>query len=118
MEKAGGVAALTMNRPDALNALDVTTPEEVLAALSAIAADRSLRAAILTGAGKAFVAGADITAMSGMSAAGARCFGLEAGLDEALAYEAALFGLLFSGNDAREGMAAFVEKRKPAFTGD
>jgi enoyl-CoA hydratase len=252
VEKAGGVATLTMNRPEALNALDAATLEEFLAALSEIAADRSLRAAILTGAGKAFVAGADITAMSGMSAAEARAFGqrgqavfsaleklpipiiaavngyalggglelalacdfiyasqsarlglpettlglipgfggtkrlarligpnrarelmltgktidaatalawglvnalhdpeellpkareaaeriaaagpgavasarealafgLESGIDEALAHEAALFGLLFSSKDAREGMSAFVEKRKPVFTGD
>ncbi|MFZ4617589.1 MAG: enoyl-CoA hydratase/isomerase family protein [Rectinemataceae bacterium] len=252
VEVTGGIATLTINRPEALNALDAATLEELLVALSGIAADRSLRAAILTGAGKAFVAGADITAMSGMSPAGARAFGqrgqavfsaleklpipiiaavngyalggglelalacdfiyasqaakfglpettlglipgfggskrlarligpnrareliltgraidaatalawglvnalydpeellpkareaaermaaagpravasarealafgLEAGLDEALAHEAALFGLLFTSGDAREGMAAFVEKRKPVFTGD
>ncbi len=55
-----GIATVTLNRPDALNALS----SELLAELDAIAArldtDRAVRAAIVTGAGRAFVAGADI----------------------------------------------------------
>ena len=39
----------------------------------------------------------------------------ECALDEGLEYESAQFGLVFSTDDAREGMQAFLERRKPAF---
>jgi enoyl-CoA hydratase len=56
-----GVACVTINRPDKLNALDDRTMEELDAAFAAIAADPQTRGVMLTGAGeKAFVAGADI----------------------------------------------------------
>jgi len=42
---------------------------------------------------------------------------LEAGTDEALAYEAASFGLLAASADMKEGLSAFLEKRKPTFRG-
>ena len=42
---------------------------------------------------------------------------LETTVDEGLLLEANYFGLLASTSDMREGMAAFLEKRKPAFTG-
>jgi enoyl-CoA hydratase len=43
--------------------------------------------------------------------------GLDTGLDSAIAYEAEVFGLCFAANDQKEGMAAFLEKRKPCFIG-
>lgn len=43
--------------------------------------------------------------------------GSECGLDDALRMEAALFGLCFASEDMREGTRAFLEKRKPVFTG-
>ena len=43
--------------------------------------------------------------------------GGECGIEEGLEYEAAQFGLAFSTHDMREGTSAFLEKRKPAFTG-
>lgn len=43
--------------------------------------------------------------------------GLEMDLDKALAHEADLFGMLFSTEDRKEGIAAFMEKRKPEFQG-
>jgi enoyl-CoA hydratase len=43
--------------------------------------------------------------------------GGECGIEEGLEYEAAQFGLAFSTNDMREGTSAFLEKRRPAFTG-
>ena len=56
-----GVATITFNRPQVLNALNVETTRELGAAFDAVAVDDSVRAVILTGAGeKAFVAGADI----------------------------------------------------------
>lgn len=43
--------------------------------------------------------------------------GLQMPLEEALEYEAALFGLIFATEDMREGTTAFIEKRKPRFSG-
>ena len=43
--------------------------------------------------------------------------GLDVGMDEALLLEANLFGLLSGTADMREGTAAFLAKRKPAFQG-
>lgn len=57
----GGVAALTLNRPGALNALSRSLLEELHAAFAEIRRDRSVRAVLLAGAGKAFCAGADLS---------------------------------------------------------
>ena len=63
----GGVAIVTVNRPDALNALDVEHAEALRDHLEDLAADPEARVVLLTGAGdKAFVAGADIKYMSGL----------------------------------------------------
>ena len=43
--------------------------------------------------------------------------GGECGIEEGLAFESAQFGLVFATQDMREGTAAFLERRKPAFTG-
>jgi len=58
------VALVTFNRPDALNALSPELMEEFADILDKIAADESIAVVVLTGAGKAFVSGADIEAMS------------------------------------------------------
>ena len=55
-----GIALLTLNRPDQLNAYNVAMMHEVIAAFDLIDADDDVRAVIVTGAGKAFCAGADI----------------------------------------------------------
>jgi enoyl-CoA hydratase len=61
LETRDGVARLTINRPDKLNALNDRTMDELDAAFAALGADAAVRGVILTGAGeKAFVAGADI----------------------------------------------------------
>jgi enoyl-CoA hydratase len=61
-----GVEMLTLNRPDKLNALSTPLVRALEAHLDAIAADRSVRAVIITGAGeRAFVAGADIAEYRG-----------------------------------------------------
>lgn len=57
---ADGVATLTFNRPDALNALDLATKEALLAALHKVAADESVRVVVLTGTGRAFCVGQDL----------------------------------------------------------
>lgn len=63
-----GVAVVTVNRPDKLNALNDRTVEELDAAFAALAHDTAVGGVILTGAGeKAFVAGADIGELSAQS---------------------------------------------------
>ncbi len=74
-----GVGVVTMNRPKALNALNLATLTELARVVDAAAADPSVRALVVTGAGdKAFVAGADIAEMSTLAAVEAHRFG-EAG---------------------------------------
>jgi len=69
-----GVAVVTIDRPEALNALNEETLAGLEGAFTALGGDRSVRAVILTGSGKAFVAGADIKAMAGFTPAEARAF--------------------------------------------
>jgi enoyl-CoA hydratase len=64
LEVAGRVATLTVNRPDKLNALNDATIAELGLAIDQIRVDDSIGGAILTGAGRAFVAGADISELS------------------------------------------------------
>ena len=73
----GAVRVLTVNRPDKLNALDVATLDALHAAFDAAAVDEAVRAIVLTGAGpKAFVAGADIAEMAGLTPVQGRDFSL------------------------------------------
>lgn len=60
VEIDGPVATLTLDRPEALNALTVPVKVALREALESIGADRALRAVILTGAGRAFCAGQDL----------------------------------------------------------
>ena len=60
VEVDGAVATLTLDRPDALNALTVPVKVALREALESVAADRAVRAVILTGAGRAFCAGQDL----------------------------------------------------------
>jgi 2-(1,2-epoxy-1,2-dihydrophenyl)acetyl-CoA isomerase len=59
-EVDGSIATITLDRPDALNALTVALKEELLRAFRVIARDRTVRAVVLTGAGRAFCAGQDL----------------------------------------------------------
>jgi 2-(1,2-epoxy-1,2-dihydrophenyl)acetyl-CoA isomerase len=58
--RRGAVAAVTLNRPDRLNALNEDSIADLRAAAAAIAADASVRAVLLTGSGRAFCSGADL----------------------------------------------------------
>lgn len=60
IEDRDGVRTLTLNRPEAFNSLTVRLKEDLLAALGDAASDGSVRAVVLTGAGKAFCAGQDL----------------------------------------------------------
>jgi 2-(1,2-epoxy-1,2-dihydrophenyl)acetyl-CoA isomerase len=59
-EVADAIATITLDRPEALNALTVPLKTELLAAFRAVARDRGVRAVVLTGAGRAFCAGQDL----------------------------------------------------------
>jgi 2-(1,2-epoxy-1,2-dihydrophenyl)acetyl-CoA isomerase len=61
VEKQDGVATLTLNRPDKLNAMNREMSAELVAALKSAAEDASVRAIILTGAGRAFCTGQDLS---------------------------------------------------------
>ncbi len=62
--EAPGVALLTIDRPDVLNALNTETLKEMRRALEELSTDTSVRVVVLTGSGeKAFIAGADISEM-------------------------------------------------------
>ena len=64
VEQRGRVGLVTLNRPQALNALNKATMEELVAAVSAMDADPGVGAVVITGSGKAFAAGADIKEMA------------------------------------------------------
>ena len=55
-----GVATITLNRPDAMNSLNVATKEALLAALRKVADDPAVRCVVLTGNGRAFCVGQDL----------------------------------------------------------
>lgn len=60
LERDGGVAVLTLDRPDVLNAFDEALTEALGGALGEVAADPAVRAVVITGAGRAFSAGQDL----------------------------------------------------------
>jgi len=69
VETKGAVTVLTLNRPQALNALNSQVLADLIDAFAAFEADPSQRCAVITGSGeKAFAAGADIKEMTGISA--------------------------------------------------
>jgi enoyl-CoA hydratase/3-hydroxyacyl-CoA dehydrogenase len=59
-ETRDGIATLTINRPDAMNALNPEVARQLSEAFDAAAADPEVRAVVIAGSGKAFIAGADI----------------------------------------------------------
>ena len=74
LERRESAALLVLDRPDVLNALDASTLEAILARVAEVDRDAGVRALVVTGAGKAFAAGADISAMSGMGPGEAEAF--------------------------------------------
>jgi 2-(1,2-epoxy-1,2-dihydrophenyl)acetyl-CoA isomerase len=69
-ETRGPVAIITLNRPERLNAIGQAVREEVHAAVEAAGADDAIRAAIITGAGKGFCSGADLSGGMARAAGG------------------------------------------------
>lgn len=77
VEGHGVIRRIAIDRPERLNALNAATLDALHAAFDAAAADPAVRVVVLTGSGpKAFVAGADIAEMSGLSPAEGRDFSL------------------------------------------
>ena len=65
VERQGPVAIVTMNRPDSLNAFDFGLRRDLLRAVREVNEDDSVRVVVLTGAGRGFGAGADLTDLTG-----------------------------------------------------
>jgi enoyl-CoA hydratase len=64
VERSGGIATITLNRPEALNALNTELRDAIEHAFRDLAKDAEVRVAILTGAGRAFSAGIDLKELS------------------------------------------------------
>ena len=64
LEIADGIATVTINRPEAMNALNETVVNQLGDALDKANSDKSVRTIVLDGAGKAFVAGAGVKFLS------------------------------------------------------
>jgi len=75
-ELRDGICILTINRPEALNALNLLVYKEINQVLDEIENNPEVKVLIVTGEGKAFVAGADIAEMSGMNSEEALPFSL------------------------------------------
>ena len=63
VEAAGGIATLTLNRPEVLNAISDPVADQFMARLDKLSADASIRVIIVTGAGRGFCSGGDIKTM-------------------------------------------------------
>lgn len=74
LEKREHIAIITMDRPEALNALNSEMLNKLSEVLCDVKADNEIRVAIMTGAGKSFVAGADIAEMALLNEAEAKAF--------------------------------------------
>ena len=74
VEIKGTTAIVTFNRPEVLNAMNTETVTELGGAIAALGENSQVRVIILTGAGKAFIAGADIAEMSTKTPAQARAY--------------------------------------------
>ena len=67
VEKKEGIGIIKINRPNMLNALNKDTITELTKAVGELEKDKNIKVAILTGEGKAFIAGADIKQMKEMN---------------------------------------------------
>lgn len=76
-QQEGNVGVITMNRPKALNALDTQTLEELDSLLTKLEGQEDVYVLVLTGADRAFVAGADISEMADYSPMEAKTFSLK-----------------------------------------
>lgn len=112
LTRDGAVAHLTLNRPEAGNALDQPLVDALLAAALEVAHDPAVRAVTLTGAGRMFCVGGDLAAFSANSARiGPFLAGLAGALHQALALFAAMdkpLIVLVNGPAAGAGMSLAI----------
>src|SRR4030081_2396740 len=69
-EVNGPVATVTLNRPDSMNTMNAQLLREALLTLERAAGDESVRVVIITGSGRAFCAGGDLSSMAAALAEG------------------------------------------------
>jgi len=69
---SGGIATITLNRPDSLNALNGEISLALQKAVADAAGDRGVRCVVITGAGRAFTSGADLSDVDSLSEGGAK----------------------------------------------
>jgi enoyl-CoA hydratase len=74
VDKKEGIGTIKINRPKVLNALNRETIQEISQAIDELNHDKKIKVAILTGEGKAFIAGADISEMKDMTSLEAKEF--------------------------------------------
>jgi len=67
VEQSGAVLAITLNRPEARNALNMALRHDLERVMDLVRGDRSVRALMITGAGQAFCSGGDIKAMDNLT---------------------------------------------------
>ncbi|MGF6211538.1 enoyl-CoA hydratase/isomerase family protein [Comamonas sp. 4034] len=72
IQRQAGTVTLQFNRPEAFNALNVELAQEFAAAMRSLSADQGLRALVLQGAGKAFIAGGDLATLQANPTQGAK----------------------------------------------
>ena len=70
LDVTDGVATVTLNRPDAMNSLDIATKQALLDAVRTVAADDAARCLVLTGSGRAFCVGQDLKEHIGLLQSG------------------------------------------------
>ena len=113
VEQRGAVTLVTLNRPQALNALNSEVLKELIAAFAAYDTDDSQRCLVLTGSEKAFAAGADIKEMSGQVFADMYSSDFFAGWEKVTAtrkpWLAAVAGYALGGGCEVAMMADFIE---------
>ena len=112
VERHGAVALVTLNRPQALNALNAQVLAELIAAFAAYDADPGQRCLVLTGSAKAFAAGADIKEMSDQGFAAMYSANFFAGWEKVTAtrkpWIAAVAGFALGGGCEVAMMADFI----------